>query len=286
MVVSTIYSIMTLKTCSLFAFLALVSSVEAALVAQFSFESDFSNSVAGGATASVNGLSTPTPGVLALGPLGPSRGRVLELNGGATNPVDGLLININMGQGINSSLTSLGDAFSIAAWYRVDASPLTNSDGVNGRHFLWEPNNGNYDVSYNVRPSTGNGQSFTQGPDSSVLFSNAGFPGVWNHVVQTYEPSGSNIVIRTYINGILQAGSLNSTNTNPADFNILGLNFGMHREEGRAFDGQLDELMIWNETLTAPAISALYLSQVPEPSITLLGGIGLAATLLRRRRNG
>lgn len=264
----------------LLSLLAVPAAAQAALVARFSFESDLSNSIttAGAATATVIGTSSPTPGTTALGPGAPLTGNVLELNGGTTSP-DSIRVNINFGQGTNSSLTSLGDNFSVALWYRID-SPFVN--GGDARHFLWEGDN-SYDMSYNANPSTGNGQSYTQSPDSNTLIPNAGNAGTWYQVVQTYEASGTNILISTYINGVAHATVLNSLNAAAADFDVQGLNIGVHRAEGRSFDGQVDELMIWDNALSASDVASLYASQVPEPSAALLGGIGLLA-LLRRRR--
>lgn len=269
-------------TLSLLGFLTIAFQSNAAVVARFSFESDFSNSVAGGAAATVNSTSTPTAGVIALGPGAPLTGKVLELNGGSTSPVDGLLIGINLGQGTNSSLASIGDNFSIAAWYRIDSPTAANGDG---RNFIWEQNGG-YDISYNANPATGNGQAFTQAPDSNALFAGAGTAGVWHHVVQTYETSGTNILIKNYVDGVYQAlGNLTSANTAASDFNVVGLNLGMHRDEGRAFDGQIDELTIWDNTLSSADVTSLYLSQVPEPSAILLGAIGTLALFRRRRQS-
>ena len=261
-----------------------MTPANAALVAQFSFDSDFSNSVAGGAAATVNGLSTPTAGQTAVGPDAPNTGNVLRIDGGAVTPVDGLTIAITFGGGTNVSPSSLGDNFSISAWYRVD-SPFT--PGSDARHFVWEGNDGagstDYDISYNVNPTTGNGQSFTKGPDTNTLIAAAGTAGSWFHVTQTYASIGSNISITTYINGQAAGSVLNSANTNATDFNVIGLNLGMYRAENRAFDGQIDEVMIFDNTLTAGDVGVLYASQVPEPSVALLGGLGLLG-LLRRRR--
>ncbi len=261
-----------------------MAPANAAIVAQFSFESDFSNSVAGGAAATVNGASTPTAGQTAVGANAPDTGNVLRIDGGAVTPVDGLTIGITFGGGTNTSLTSLGDNFTISAWYRVD-SPFTPGSDV--RHYVWEGNDGvgstDYDISYNVNPTTGNGQSFTKGPDTNTLIAGAGTAGTWYHVTQTYQSIGSNISITTYINGQSAGSVLTSANTNATDFNVIGLNLGMHRAETRAFDGQIDEVMIFDNTLTGTEVNDLYLSQVPEPSAALLGGIGVFA-LLRRRR--
>lgn len=256
----------------------------AALVAQFSFESDFSNSIAGGATAAINSTSTPLAGQTAVGNGKPNTGNVMRLDGGQTAPVDGLTIGINLGQGTNTSLTSIGDNFTLSAWYCIDTDHVANNDTSNPkRHFLWEGANNSYDVSYNGNPTTGNGQSYTQGADSNTLIANAATPGQWFHVTQTYQASGSNILITTYINGVPHATVLSSLNVDAGDFNVQGLNIGMHRALGRAFDGQIDELKIWDETLSASAVQAEFLASVPEPSVALLGGLGVLA-LLRRRR--
>ncbi|WP_367874263.1 LamG-like jellyroll fold domain-containing protein [Luteolibacter sp. Populi] len=262
-----------------------MAPANAALVARFSFESDFSNSVTGGAVATVNGASTPTAGQTAVGSNVPNTGNVLRIDGGAVTPVDGLTIGVTFGGGTNASLTSLGDNFSISAWYRVD-SPFTA--GSDARHYVWEGNDGagstDYDISYNANPTTGNGQTFTKGPDTNTLITGAGTAGTWFHVTQTYASIGSNIGITTYINGQPAGSVLNSANTNATDFNVIGLNIGMFRGENRAFDGQIDEVMIYDNTLTAGQVDDLYLSQVPEPSAAMLGGFGLLALLRRRHR--
>ena len=69
--------------------------------------------------------------------------------------------------------------------------------------------------------------------------------------------------------------SLVSTVTNPSASN------------DRVPNGFLDDFQLYDEVLTTEQISFLYNnpgSVIPEPSVTLLGGLGLLALLRRRRR--
>lgn len=271
-----------MKLVALFATPFLLAPASAALVAQFSFEGNYANSVAGSDIAfGANTPPLPTPGVEALGPNAPATGRVASFPGGAGG--SGGTVTASFGNGANGAEASIiGDNFTIAAWYRID-SPFTN--GGDPRHFLWEGNNDSYDISFNANPTTGNAQSFTQGPpDSNALYAGFATAGIWYHVAQTYQVEGTGIRITTYLNGQAQATTLLSANANANDFAVEGLNIGMHRAESRFFDGQIDELMIWNETLNATQVAAIYAATVPEPSAALLGGLGLLAMLRRRRR--
>lgn len=96
----------------------------------------------------------------------------------------------------------------------------------------------------------------------------------WQHVAFTY----SNGAGKFYYNGNL-AGSVNYSNYNEEGTGSV-TSIGARPFGGEAFDGQVDEVKIFD---TALSESDVRLAAVPEPAAALLGGLGLLA-LLRRRR--
>lgn len=58
--------------------------------------------------------------------------------------------------------------------------------------------------------------------------------------------------------------------------------FGVNGTGGEVFDGNLDDVRIYDHTLSSSEVAAL---AVPEPSVALLGGLGVLGLLGTRRRN-
>jgi hypothetical protein len=75
----------------------------------------------------------------------------------------------------------------------------------------------------------------------------------WNHYVVTASPDAMSL----YINN-----SLAGTMLNPADNSFTGLSLCGFLGEGTfgefPFDGSIDEVGVWNRTLTSPEINSLY----------------------------
>ena len=84
----------------------------------------------------------------------------------------------------------------------------------------------------------------------------------WKHVVVTHD----GVTDKMYMNGVkvnekAYAGALGKTSS------PLGIGYDPI-DQGNYFDGQLDEVMIYDEALTATQISALYTAQSTAPVIT------------------
>ena len=115
--------------------------------------------------------------------------------------------------------------------------------------------------------------------------------GSWHHVVVTHE---HNTVKRMYVDGSLVATSTNagSIGNNGSSMQIGG----NPNAAGRSWDGNIDDVAIWDRVITTDEIASIYnggagasiasLSNVavPEPSSTLLLGLGGLALVTRRRR--
>jgi hypothetical protein len=110
----------------------------------------------------------------------------------------------------------------------------------------------------------------------------------WQHVVVTWQ-SGDPIM--AWLNGGMngtptsQSGIISGTITYDATSFYLGVN---SMNLGRGFQGQLDEVEIWNRVLTADEIAFLYnqgagRTLLPEPATLTLLALGGLAGLLRRR---
>jgi hypothetical protein len=88
--------------------------------------------------------------------------------------------------------------------------------------------------------------------------------GSWHHGVATYD--GNNL--KLYVDGKLQKQAVSWRGEIPANTNDLTI--GMNRsnpapeEEGRSFDGAIDEVMIFNHALSAAEIQAVIASVKPK----------------------
>ena len=118
----------------------------------------------------------------------------------------------------------------------------------------------------------------------------------WYHVLATWSTtSGMNV----YVNGVLdngtETGSSGGLELSPA-VAVDGLNIGADQNVGpgdstpsRFFDGQIDEVAIWDRVLTTDEIAALYNggagTAIPEPGSLALLGLGGLMMIQRRRRS-
>lgn len=107
--------------------------------------------------------------------------------------------------------------------------------------------------------------------------------GEWHHVAITWENDGTPNIqdAKLYVDGLLEGVSASlsrSINTASDDDVIFG-----NDQSNREWIGDLDELQIYDEALSALQIRGLA-GIVPEPTTAILGLMGLAGMGLRRRR--
>jgi hypothetical protein len=98
-------------------------------------------------------------------------------------------------------------------------------------------------------------------PDTTFLSSSAINDGAWHQCVATrQEVTG---VINMYVDGSLQTMGIANRNTLNASTNLL---FGAIASGGGFFNGFLDEIKIFNRTLSSNEVAALYNSNLFPPS--------------------
>jgi hypothetical protein len=263
------------------------------LAGYFDFESDFTNR-ADEAGSTVTGTfvdGTSQNGAVAGAP-GGIAGNAMHLRSVSTTANEHLRVAI--GYGGTASAANLGTSFTVAAWYRLDSPP---SGSASNRYFVYEGAT-DFDLSYGIRDLNGaddvtnaginDGQFFNQNKALGITVDGAGLPG-WHHVLQTFTFNGSTIDINAWIDGValgtIYAGVVTAT------VNDTAINFGAPRGTvtDRGFDGLIDEVALWNRPLNNDEVAAVYQRglaglAIPEPSVTLLGGLGLLALLRRRAR--
>lgn len=211
------------------------------LIGYYPFESDYSNSITTGGLP--NGTAVNSP---AAASAGGKVGNAMSVQGGDN---DHMNLVASFGSG-----NTLGDSFTISAWYNLN-DPISSPSSTN-RYFVFEASD-NYDVSYGIRdlglgaPGVNDGQAYTAGSNEGI--SDAATAG-WHHVIQRYTTSGGTTTIETYIDGSLRS-TLSDTGVSGA-----GFNFGAARSSSatRGFDGLIDEVAIWNRALTSGELATVY----------------------------
>ena len=215
------------------------------LVAHYEFEGDFNDTSDNELHATaVNGASITTDNV--------------KIGMGAAN------FDRSLQQCAETSASPFtqGD-YSYAAWYYLDLADITGSN----RYFILESTNtarNNYPASYGLRDSVGVdiGQVYTH--RSSGGGPNFSFPGgsnrTWHHIAVTYDAAvdgGYYEAYQAYLDGVL-VGSM----TGPAGSTLLAtdlLVIGGHRAgTGRNFQGQIDDVVVFNNALSEAEIRQLY----------------------------
>lgn len=87
--------------------------------------------------------------------------------------------------------------------------------------------------------------------------------GSWNHVVFTYDGSSNMNGLKLYVDGVLDSslppsGVLSGTLLNNQDFIIGARNSQLY------FDGNIDEITVWNSEIDQAGVTELYNSGAPE----------------------
>ncbi|MFD0892933.1 LamG domain-containing protein [Luteolibacter ambystomatis] len=182
----------------------------------------------------------------------------------------------------------LGQSYSISAWFYAAIDP---NQAASQRYFVLEDgtDTAQFDLSYGSQSANANAANLAMWTYNNGL-TNATVQGnvstnSWHQVVQTVTPNGANSTVTVYIDGTL-FGSYTTNNGQPS---FTDINIGNARDgQSRAWDGMIDEVAIYNRTLTQSDVTELRNLglaglAVPEPSAAILGGLG-SLLLLRRRR--
>lgn len=147
-------------------------------------------------------------------------------------------------QTAHNDVLSLQQEFTIGVWVRPRTLPASGLMSILSKDENYE---------FHLRPDGSvNWWWQTTGPSATRSFSSTGkvAVGQWNHVVIRYTPTQQTI----YINGAV-AGQASLSGTPLANSDPLQL--GWDQLAGRYFDGDLDELRVYQGALTASDIAAL-----------------------------
>ncbi|WP_082805243.1 DUF6701 domain-containing protein [Pseudomonas sp. BMS12] len=149
-------------------------------------------------------------------------------------------------QRADNNLLDLTGSFTIGVWVKPRALPASGLMSILSKDENYE---------FHVNPNgTINWWWQTTGPSATREFNSttALTVGQWSHVLIRYAPGDQ----RIYINGAL-AGQASFTGTPVVNGDPLQLGADQNAA-GRYFDGDLDELRIYNTALTPAQITALY----------------------------
>ncbi|MEL7448930.1 MAG: DUF6701 domain-containing protein [Pseudomonadota bacterium] len=182
------------------------------------------------------------------------------VNGGAALETDGQLcpaVGLDGSSGYvdvdDTALLDLREGMSFAVWVRHNASAVSDWEAIfaKGDSSYRVHLNGGCGIADTLPGNTRHGITFglNGGCGGADLNSNVvPVPGVWYHVAGTYDRSKMHI----YINGALvnSADFTNAINTNNFDL-FIGEN---SQNRSRYWDGDIDELTLWDEAITAQEV--------------------------------
>jgi len=171
---------------------------------------------------------------------------------------DGVNDYVNCGNPTELQITG---AISVSMWVKFTGASKCGASkegyagsGVRG-WALWASEYGGYNpqfVIWNGNTAYNNGTSATAVSD-----------GAWHHIVGVYEPS---VAIRMYVDGSL---SEENTTSIPASMNDISDNLILGRftpsySSGYNFNGNMDEVAIWDSVLSAANVTTIYNNGVPN----------------------
>lgn len=265
--------------------LAAISPASAALVIHYSFNGNSLGALTGGET--IDNVAGATEGTFTAGTVAGgsasivsySGGKALKLTPGADNAEVGGAPHVATGFTASAAGITGSTAYTAMAWVNFlnatgDNMIFGSSDGAtpalhNGsRNGTIHSGHWGDDLGPDQIPA---------GPDRDKLNS---MPGSWHHVAYTNDANNAQSM---YFDAVLVAGPAAGGPTAIGGMNILApLVIGTSRNGG-SFNGLLDEVRVYNTTLTLAEIRAA--SGIPEPGTTsLVALIGLSGLMMRRRR--
>ena len=259
--------------------LAIGASAQAANLIVYDFESEAAGaladaaSIANSGTLATNGTIAGTAGgtatiITGAGPLGPST-NYLSLVPTADNLEGTGAPHIGTGSSI-ATLNVGGDQnYTFAAWVRYN-----NQTGDN---MVFGGNNG--DVLHLGSRNTAH-WSGHWGDDLNAGAAPATEVGVWHHVAWTNTAVSNEQSI--FVDGVLAVSGAGGTTGGFTNNPLENLLVGSSRNGG-SFNGDLDDVRVYDEVLSAAQIADLATVAIPEPTSGILLSLASLA-LLRRRR--
>jgi len=149
---------------------------------------------------------------------------------------------------INSSSQDFASGFTLSAWVKP---ANTDSDG----RIIYRYDAASKDGYFLTQSSTGVGIwgfYVLVNPTFDTALSNSAPTGNWQHIVGVRENDGT---LKLYVDGVLQTNT--GTMAGAIDSND-GLRIGIDISNSRDFNGQIDNVMIFNRALSANEIQQLY----------------------------
>ncbi len=160
----------------------------------------------------------------------------------------------------DSDSLDVADAITIAAWIRRDGTgsreaiigKYRTSDSKRGYYMDVESVADTYGISFFLGDS--DGAAFSQAVANDVLISS----GEWYHVAGTWDKNGDG-KLRVYVNGIEETSyPFQDTKTDSININDLAVWFGNREGTTRYFDGDIDDMRLYNRALSPSEIVDLY----------------------------
>ncbi|WP_367874262.1 LamG domain-containing protein [Luteolibacter sp. Populi] len=151
------------------------------------------------------------------------------------------------------SATALGPNFTISAWFFL--APDADNTGSTAdvlRDYVFEGGT-NFDVSFGTNAAAGSVYASWIGEAASSPSATLS-TGQWHHVAHVFTQNGANTNLTVYIDGA-QVGAVLSAAT--TTMNFASINFGAARNGVRVFDGMLNEVGVWNRSLTPQEVTEL-----------------------------
>jgi hypothetical protein len=217
--------------------------------------------------------STAFEGTNADGDVESTTNRSPLLVGNALNVVKGTSPAANGGQftisslgsrgtgagGVGTEFGSLGKQFAVSVWFYLapDADNASLSADAQRRFVFESALDGAttaqvFDISWGT---TGVNTTYTPYVGQVATTASNVAAGGWHHVVHSFSTEEANTRVTVYVDGVQTATTTAATTA--VDFR--GINFGANRAgNNRVFDGMLDEIAVWNRSLTPAEVTELH----------------------------
>ena len=178
----------------------------------------------------------------------------------------------------NSLINNSNTSFSIFGWFNCNY----NNETID---IISDRTTNDYNVKYRLSVDSVNNGKLTfycfDGPNLIELISNeAVVSNLWNNFTITFNQP--NLEYKLYVNGILQqnlvsSSSLSNNNTNATQIGrLIGPDTAISPDY--LFDGDIDDLGIWNRALSQQEITNLYNSANTNECLTMTINTGILST--------